>query len=200
MFPRLYLDADVVLSGASARRLIDCLERGEHLAARPAITYDARLSSPVVRSYFRARAQVPAVMTALWGAGAFGLTAAGRARFGQWPDIVADDLFVDRQFQRGEICIADDACVTVTVPRDLSHLLLILRRAQRGKAEWSGRGGPEGRSTLWSTVRDVASLARSGPRCAMDAMTYAALATIAKLAAASTRSTGWERDETSRVP
>lgn len=197
-FPRLYVDADVVVSGDSARTLLDHLRRGEHPAVRPSIVYDAEHASPPVRSYFRARAQVPAVMSALWGAGAFGLSAAARSRFGEWPDIIADDLFVDRQFERRETLIADDAWVTVSVPRDVNHLLLILRRAQRGKLERGNAVGAVGRSTTPSTARDLARLACRGLRPAVDALTYAALATTARVAAVSSRSQSWERDESSR--
>jgi cellulose synthase/poly-beta-1,6-N-acetylglucosamine synthase-like glycosyltransferase len=78
--PRLYLDADEVLSAAAARRVLERLSAGA-VAARPPIRYDSSRSSAPVRSYYRARARIPAVMGSLWRAGVCGLSAAGRARF-----------------------------------------------------------------------------------------------------------------------
>ena len=83
-FPRLYLDADVVLPGSAARVVLERLRSGA-LAARPPIRYEASGASAPVRSYYRARSQVPAVLGSLWGAGVYGLSATGRSRFGALP-------------------------------------------------------------------------------------------------------------------
>src|SRR5918995_216683 len=91
-FPRLYLDADVVLRGSTARQVLEHLARDGAVAARPPFRYDTTHSSRIVRRYYRARSQVPAVMGSIWGAGVYGLTAAGRARFEDHPDLVAEDL------------------------------------------------------------------------------------------------------------
>ena len=105
-FPRIYLDADVVLHGSAARAVLERLRAGA-LAARPPIHYDSGGSSAPVRSYYRARSRVPALQGSLWGAGAYGLSEAGRRRFGAFPDVVAEDLWVDRHFASGEIVIVE---------------------------------------------------------------------------------------------
>ena len=71
--PRIYLDADVVLPGASARAVLERLRAGA-IAARPPIRYDSSGSSAPVRSYYRARSRVPALLESLWGAGVYGLS------------------------------------------------------------------------------------------------------------------------------
>src|SRR5664280_2239687 len=134
-FPRIYLDADVILPGSSARILLERLATGPSLAARPPIHYQTAASSALVRSYFRARARIPAVMNSLWGAGVYGLSEAGRSRFGAYPDVIAEDLFVDQQFERDEIEIVESAPVLVVAPRRTADLTRVLRRAYRGKAE-----------------------------------------------------------------
>ena len=83
-FPRLYVDADVVLAGASARRVLKHLAT-EGLAARPPLRYDTTRSSALVQSYFRARSRMPAVLGSLWGAGVYGLSNAGHARLARFP-------------------------------------------------------------------------------------------------------------------
>jgi hypothetical protein len=205
-FPRLYLDADVTLPGASARLVLERLRNGA-LAARPPLRYDSSASSAPVRGYYRARSQVPAVLGSLWGAGVYGLSAAGRARFEAFPDLVADDLWIDRQFEPHEIEIVDCAPVVVAVPRRSRDLLHTLSRTYRGKEDHRPPSGVDtrARETTAAAVRDLRRLAEAGPRSAADAATYTAFAVTArltrKLAVAAGRgaaATGWERDESSR--
>jgi glycosyltransferase involved in cell wall biosynthesis len=200
-FPRIYLDADVVLQGAAARSVLERLRSGA-VAARPRVAYDSGASSPLVRSYYRARSRVPAVLGSLWGAGVYGLSEAGRSRFDTFPDIVADDLFVDRQFASEEIEIVECAPVIVAVPRRARDLMRVLRRTYRGKAQTAGVD-PHSRSRS-TTVRVLAQLQRlalTGPFALFDALTYTAFATGARLALAlpgAGAAPRWERDESSR--
>jgi glycosyltransferase involved in cell wall biosynthesis len=200
-FPRLYLDADVVLKAASADRVLERLRIGPALAARPPIKYDTKSCTPLVRSYYRARAGVPAVMGSLWGAGVYGLSETGRARFGPYPDVVADDLFVDQYFRRLEVEIVNAPPVVVSAPRRTAVLLRNLRRIHQGN--WENRTLPSSHATqsatTSSTVHDLARLASAGPSKAIDAATYAGLATLARLTLAVPAPTHWERDNSSRV-
>jgi glycosyltransferase involved in cell wall biosynthesis len=204
VFPRLYLDADVVLPGGSARRVIEHLQGGA-LAARPPIRYDSTQSTAPVRSYYRARAEVPAVMRSLWGAGVYGLSGTGRARFGEFPDLTADDLWLDRQFAPEEVEIVDCDPVLVRVPRASRDLVRILQRTYKGKAETRPDAGPDdrARTVTQSALRDLRRLAVSGPRGAVDAGTYAGFAAGARLVLAVRAGRGagarWERDDSSRA-
>jgi glycosyltransferase involved in cell wall biosynthesis len=206
IFPRLYLDADVVLPGPSARLVLERLRAGV-LAARPPLRYDSGLSSAPVRSYYRARAQVPAVLSSLWGAGVYGLSAEGRARFEAFPDLVADDLWIDRQFEPREIEIVDCAPVVVAVPRRSQDLLRMLIRTYRGKDDQRSPAGVDQRTreTTEAALRDLRRLAEGGPRGATDAATYAAFAVTARLkrklgpaSVGAALTAEWERDESSR--
>lgn len=199
--PRIYLDADVILTSVAARRVLEYLHENAALAARPPIEYDARRSSLLVRSYYRARVRVPSVMNAVWGAGAYGLSAVGRARFGEYPDVVADDLFVDQHFEPAEIKIVDAPPVVVKAPRRTADLLRILRRTYQGNGEnrlVSERPARQPETTP-STVRDLALLAMAGPAAAVDAALYAALAVFARLTLLVAAPDRWERDNGSRV-
>ena len=201
--PRLYLDADVTLPGASARRVAERLRDGA-VAARPPVVYCSSESSAAVRRYFRARSRMPSVLGHLWGAGVYGLSAAGRARFDAFPDVMADDLWVDLLFERDEVEIVDCEPVVVTVPRGGRDLAHVLRRTYRGKAE--NGVGPAGanraRETKGTTLRDLQRLALSGPAAAFDAATYVSFAVGVRLRLALEPSTSdrWERDDSSRVP
>jgi len=199
-FPRLYLDADVVLSGHSALTLLDHLRNGPAQAVRPPITYEADGASRPVRRYYEARVRLPAVMSCLWGAGIYGLSEEGRSRFGDYPDIVAEDLFVDRHFAEHEIEIVSCAPAIVKAPRRSTDLVRIMRRSYRGKAELSnGSYGSNRKTTTRDTAREVIDLALEGPRQAADAFIYSAVAVTGRLMTHVGRTDNWERDESSRI-
>jgi glycosyltransferase involved in cell wall biosynthesis len=201
LFPRLYLDADVLLPGSAARRVLQRLRAGV-LAARPPVRYEMRGASAPVRRYYRARSRVPAVLGSLWGAGVYGLSAAGRRRFGDFPDLVADDMWVDGHFADDEVEIVDCSPVVVVVPRRSRDLIRVLRRVYVGKWERTSAPDPEDRApeTIGSTLRDLGRLAVKGPVAALDVATYAAFAVGARLAVSrgSLAGDGWERDDSSR--
>jgi hypothetical protein len=144
---------------------------------------------------------VPALLGSLWGAGVYGLSEAGRSRFDTFPDVVADDLWVDRQFAAHEIEILECAPVEVAVPRRARDLFRVLRRTYRGKAEAADVDPHDrARETTLSTIRQLRRLAAAGPCAALDAATYAAFVVGARLVlAAPLTASRWERDESSRV-
>jgi glycosyltransferase involved in cell wall biosynthesis len=198
--PRIYLDADVVLAPEAARAVLARLDGspGAAVAARPPVRYDAAGSSPLVRRYYRARARIPAVLGSLWGAGVYALSAAGRARFGEFPDLVADDLWVDQLFAAGEVEIVDCPPVTVRAPARTGDLLKVLRRTYRGKAEHHATRPGTAYETSGRTARDVGRLARSGPSGLVDATVYTGLVVAARIAQRMARTDTWERDDSSR--
>lgn len=208
--PRLYLDADVELPLESALAVLRRLRDGA-VAARPPIRYDASGASWLVRRYYRARGRIPAVLGSLWGAGVYGLSAAGRGRFGEFPDLVSDDLWVDQLFSEHEVEIVECAPVTVTTPRSARDLLTVLSRVYRGKAEHHETNPVIARETSSRTATDVARLLRSGPAGGLDAIVYTGFAVAARAlvrvrhglgrmtASRRGRQPRWERDESSRA-
>lgn len=197
-WPRLYLDADIEIDPDALREVFLTLERGEILAARPASRYDTQGASRLVCSFYRARSRIPSTGNAMWGAGAFGLSERGRARFREFPSISprfsGDDLFFDQQFQPFEKAVLDTTPVIVRTPRRASELLRILRRNRRAKAELAGW------PTTKQTVRELVLSVRN-VQGAIDAAVYATFVTLARVRRRQTPdSTGvWERDESSRV-
>ncbi len=198
VFPRIYLDADVVLPATSARLIIEQLRAGPALAARPPISYDTSGADAVVRSYYRARARMFYLTTSLWAApGVYALSASGRARFGAFPDIIAEDLFAGQWFQPAEIEIVGSVPAVVTVPRRTSDLFRVLRRRYQGNVEIRGLPDhPE--STLRSTLRGLAVTAASGPTAAVDAATFMGIAAAVRITRLISPPVGWARDESSR--
>lgn len=198
VFPRIYLDADVILPATSARVIIEHLRAGLALAARPPISYDTSGADVVVRSYYRARGRMFHLKTSLWAAaGVYALSAPGRARFGVCPDIIADDLFAGQWFKPSEIEIVDSAPAVVTVPRRTRDLFHVLRRRYQGNVEIRGLPDHPG-STMPATLHDLAVTATSGPSAAVDAATFMAIAAAVRVTRLLSPPVGWSRDESSR--
>lgn len=196
-WPRLYLDADIEISPEAALDVLDAVARGDVLAARPAFRYVTESSSALVRAYYRARDRLPGTRSGLWGAGAFALGAEGHARFGAFPAVVADDLFVDRQFSASEKRSVPTGPVPVLVPRRARNLMAVLRRQARGSSELALATAD---ATAPSTARQ---LLRSihGPASAADAAVYAALSIASRRRPRRSlaRRPVWERDDSTRV-
>ncbi len=213
LWPRVYLDADTEITPATLRALLENLQEPV-LAARPAFRYDIGRASWPVRSYYRARRRLPSTNEALWGAGVFGLSREAHERIGAFPEVTADDYFVDRAFSDQEKMIVPAPPVLVRTPQDVGSLLSVLRRSQRGPAEQrnpaegmalgTADGSPPGadRGTAAATARELARSVR-GPGSLLDALTYAGLAAVPRLRTTTRRSgtvrPAWERDDSSRV-
>ncbi len=199
-WPRLYLDADIEVTPSTVGELFTTLAEDGTLAARPVFRYDLTGATPLVRSYYRARGRVTERQRVLWGAGAYALSEAGRARFDVFPDVTADDVFVDGMFAAHEKHVVGTAPVVVRAPRDLRGLFAVLRRTYRGNHEMAAAetaSGPQASSG--STLAAVLGTVR-GPVSALDATVYVSAAVTARvLLKLDRRERGWERDDSSRA-
>lgn len=206
-FPRFFLDADLELTYpalvATARALI---ERGA-LAASPRLSIDISGCSRAVRSYYSIWQLMPYGSDSLAG-GVYALTAAGRARFGEFPDVIADDLFVRNLFAPHERVRADDATCVVRPPTTLRDLVRVQTRARVGNGELreqqpEGPADPAGTragKVGWVTRR-VALLARS-PRVWPAVPVHAAVYLLVRARGRRQLRQGdrsWSRDDSSRV-
>ncbi len=195
--PRIYLDADVVLTSRAAQDVIDALSGGL-VAARPPHAFDSSRATWVVRSWYRVRAELPSISSALWGAGCYALSESGRARFDEFPDLVSDDLFIDSLFSADEVTIVATDPVIVTTSRRTADLLRILRRSYRTQSEVTdGTGGLS--SAQRGQLSDLKALLRRSPRRLVDVVVYVAVIALGRIRARTARTTeGWERDSSSR--
>lgn len=134
-FPRIYVDADVIIDRASISRLIQALSRPGVMAAAPLPEVDLTTCSSAVRRFYRADAMMPSHAGGIGGSGVYALSAAGRARFEQFPDVIADDAFVRRHFDHGERVAVQDARSVVVPPSRLRGLIAIKTRSHYGNME-----------------------------------------------------------------
>lgn len=199
LWPRLYLDADIQISAAAVVAVLDTLSEGDVLVARPDSRYDSRGASRLVRSYYRARRRIRGHQLAMWGAGAYGLSEKGHERFGVFPMVTDDDLYVDTRFDVDEkAVVTTDSPSVVTTPTDTKSLLAILRRGHRGDTELVALGhrpGAERNTGVGTAVAVVRSI--RGPLSAIDAAVYLGMA-LASRRHPRNASSRWERDESSR--
>lgn len=196
--PRIYLDADVELTGSAAVDTLRALRDGA-VAGRPPHRFESGRASWTVRRWYAVRSRLPSVSTALWGAGCYALSEEGRARFEEFPEVVADDLFIDSLFARDEVTIVPTDPVVVHTPRTVADLVRILRRKYRSQhPREPGAGGllsPGQRSQ----TGDLRALARDEPTRILDIAVYAGLIAVARLRAKLGPAPRWERDESSRA-
>ena len=66
------------------------------------------------------------------GSGVLALSPAGRARFGRFPDLIADDLYVRSHFSADELRAVEGAESIVVAPRTLRDLVRIKTRSRLG--------------------------------------------------------------------
>ena len=204
-FPRFYVDADVTLPLESLRRIAARLVEGDALAASPVMDLDLRGSSLAVRAYYRIWVQLPYVREGMIGVGVYALSEEGRRRFGEFPEIIADDGYVRTLFDAGERIRVDDAPVRVYAPKGFSDLVRIKTRSRLGRHQLRQRF-PD-LVARERTTKSYGSAARSigvRPWLWPAATIYAAVQVQSRRRArrqlAALTDYVWERDQSSRRP
>ncbi|MGC1419877.1 MAG: glycosyltransferase [Acidimicrobiales bacterium] len=143
LFPRLYLDADVTISQDSVLALLRALDTDVVGVAGPRVEYDFARRPFIVRRFFRAYETVPGLLhwrlSHMEGRGVYGVSRTARARFGEFPDVRADDAFFDRQFTYQEKQNVDDALTIISVPESMKQLVRSEVRVAAGNRELLSR-------------------------------------------------------------
>lgn len=132
---RVYMDADVPAGVSLIRDLAAAVARPGIEAAVPRLVSDASASTWPVRAYYRINARLPVFRGRLFGRGIIALSAAARARFGRFPELTADDMFLDAIVaaeEKAEIA----APIRVVAPRTAQALVRRVARARDGNDEF----------------------------------------------------------------
>lgn len=202
-FPRVYSDADVIITADAIRSLAQRLNAGDVLAVAPKASIDLSRCSWPVRAFYEIRSLLPSANEGIGGSGVYALSEAGRRRFDKFPKITADDGYVRIHFHAEERVTLDFVSSTVFPARTLRALIAVKARAHYGSFElrdlyphlWNNRG----LSNNGSLVRLFRCI-RLWPKIAI----YCFVTIVARHQANNrlrrrVRSLAWERDETSRV-
>ncbi|QEO10258.1 glycosyltransferase [Protaetiibacter larvae] len=195
---RAFVDADVRVDSATLIALAELLSApGGPLAAAPALVVDASRSSWLARQYFRVWEHSDYRRRGHIGSGIYGLSALGRARFAEFPEIIADDRWVELQFAAHERDTSPGT-FTVPAPRTLRAQIRRATRIAAGNRELGERFPELGGRTSSSGVRRLVARVARRPSLWVALPVYAA-GYLAPRFAPRGAVTGWMRDETSRT-
>lgn len=206
-FPRLYVDADVVLGAADVRALTGALaDSPDLLAAAPGRDLPLTGCSWPVRAYYRVWQRLPAVRTGLFGRGVIAVSESGHARIAALPPLMADDLAASLAFCPGERRVVEAARVVVHPPRTWSDLIRRRIRAATSSAELERfqeslpTGAPA--PTARTGTADLRALLRTDPRLLPGVVVFVVAALAARRGSRKAIRNGdfstWLRDESSR--
>ncbi|MFD9409320.1 glycosyltransferase family 2 protein [Streptomyces sp. NPDC059989] len=212
-FPRLYVDADVVVGAADVRALAGALAGSpELLAAAPDREIPLTGCAWPVRAYYGVWQRLPAVREGLFGRGVIAVSEAGHARIAALPPLMADDLAASQAFGPGERRVVEAARVVVRPPRTWADLVRRRIRAATSSAEFerfqaSRRSeGPAAQAGPAPSARtgtaDLRALLRAQPRLLPGVVVFVAAALAARRGSRKAIRSGdfstWLRDESSR--
>jgi glycosyltransferase involved in cell wall biosynthesis len=144
-FPRFYIDADVQVGIVAIRKVVAALRAGDTLAAAPRMELDLAGRPWRVRAFYETWSKLHYVTDAHIGSGVYAVSEAGRARFGRFPDIVADDMFIHSLFDPSERVSVRDAEFVDRAPLTLRGLLRIKGRAAAGNFEYRAKYADQAR-------------------------------------------------------
>lgn len=200
-YPRVYVDADVVIGAADIQRLAAPLGgTGVLLATGPTRRLDTNGASWIVRWYYDTWSSLPQVQSGLFGRGVIALSRAGHERVQTLPQVMADDLAISEAFSSTERLVCLDAEVRVSVPRTGRDLLRRRIRVHTGntQADQENVRTAVSRTSLGTLFQIV----RDRPRAAPKVIVFLAVTVVARLAARrqirSRDFTTWLRDDSSR--
>jgi glycosyltransferase involved in cell wall biosynthesis len=204
VFPRIYLDADVSVSVDALRALADALAEGGALVAAPTFRVDTRGSSWAVRAHYAVWELSDYRVAGLIGSGIYALSRTGRARFGAFPDIIADDRFVQLLFEPAERLTLPEHEFTVRAPRTMKAQVDRTVRIAIGNAQLAAsglvpaRGSADGGGAT-ALIKRVAARPSLWPAFPIYCYGYLRPRFVARKVISRGGVPTWNRDETTRV-
>ncbi|MGW0412542.1 glycosyltransferase [Streptomyces collinus] len=202
-FPRVYVDADVVLTDADVRALTAPLhdETSGVLATAPARRIPLAACAWRVRAYYQVWQRLPAVREGLFGRGVIAVSRSGYERLAALPPLMADDLAASMAFAPEERLVVEAAGVVIQPPRTWRDL--IRRRVRAAVSTAQVERQRAGRQDAPRTSKaDLKALLRREPRLLVAVVVFVAAAVAARRRAEKAiqeQDFGtWLRDESSR--
>ena len=131
VFPRFYVDSDIDIRGEDLLRLADELENGIELVS-PRVEYDMARMSLAAGAINRYACKLPHIRQDAFHC-VLGVTAKARARWAQFPDVIADDTFIEAHVLPSEKKIAQNVSAQVRPPARLHQWIAVRTRWRRGE-------------------------------------------------------------------
>ncbi|MFV0429709.1 MAG: glycosyltransferase [Arachnia sp.] len=196
---RVYIDADVRITGADITRLLGALG-GPVLVAAPSRHLHLARSAPAVRWYYDVWQRLPNVGSGVFGRGVTAFSAAGHARLRSLPRVMSDDLLASEAFAPDERAVVATARVHVEAPRSYPDLLRRRVRVVTGNQQLDGMQLRTGGAK--TSPAALARIATASPLMPAKVAHFLLTTAIARAWAAARGIHGtsgqWLRDESSR--
>jgi len=199
-FPRIYLDADVIVSLETVDALCAKLNEG-YLAVSPIVKMNLKSCSYIVKSYYDIWLSLPYCKAGMIGAGIYALSENGRKRFESFPDIIADDEYVRLHFNENERTKLTDQYSLVNAPKHISGLIKIKTRSRLGGYELRKKYPDlfnNNKKNYTKVIKQYIFKMHAWPKFTIYLLVNIVSRIRAKQLLASNDFT-WERDDTSRV-
>lgn len=131
--PRIYLDADVIMTPPLLMQLIEKLQQSDPAYASGTLRIKPT-GGPIWHAYAKFWASVPFMSQGVPGCGLFAVNDAGRQKWGKFPDIISDDTYVRLLFKPEER-YSVQASYDWPIVSGFRRLVKVRRRQDRGVAE-----------------------------------------------------------------
>ena len=192
VFPRIYLDGDVVLSTQAARDLADALAPGDALVAGIPGSYVLDDVPLGVQLFYEFRQRLPVFADGIIGAGVYALSEQGRARFDEWPEILGDDQFIFRLFDAEERAVLRHHTTFVEPAPDLRTVVRRGVRVRRGNRELTdGAGGVPRLAPPSAGFGRAFRASLRNPRGWLSAAVFTGVTLVIRARTRSARSSDW---------
>ena len=172
------------------------------VVAAPTAVVDFKGRLPWVQSFYKVWTELPYFTEGVIGAGFYAFSKRGRERFGEWPDIIADDEYARLMAAPSERGVNRDHTFTITPPTQLRMVAKIQTRARAGLYQLHAKFPELLRNETTNPARTLKVIA-GRPDLWLHAPIYLGVMSFAKLMAHRKLRKGqqkvWERDETARA-
>ena len=130
-YPRIYLDADILLPIETVSALCEAIVSG-YLAVSPEAKMDLSGSTWLVKAYYDVWLSLPYCRAGMMGTGVYALSEGGRRRFTEFPEVIADDAYVRCLFKESERGVTRGHYSVVNAPKTIVSLTKIKTRSRLG--------------------------------------------------------------------
>ncbi|MCR9069029.1 MAG: glycosyltransferase [Rhodobacteraceae bacterium] len=193
--PVICLDADLDVTAEALAELLAPIAAGRAQAACGQMDVDTSAVGGMVRAFYRGWRAHPYFTNGKFG-GLFALSAEAAAQVFPLPEITADDEYIRRSFDAGDIAFVPGCRFLARAPRTLSSLVRVRRRSLRGAREVTrmGKATPDRGRT-----RAMLSHALRVPADAIPVAVFLMVSAWVRLSLLTMRAAPrWERDLTTR--
>jgi hypothetical protein len=201
-YPRVYVDADVVIDCAAVRQLVAALDQSGVLAVAPDRRLDTAGRPLIVRWYYQIWELLPAIREGLYGRGVIAVGRDGHRILAELPEAMGDDLAASVAFPAEARRVVQNAVVQVHTPRAVGDLIKRRVRSLTATAQMRGLR-PEHTDQARTSRADLVKLVRTRPALLPRLAVFLAVTVVARVKARRPIREGdfstWLRDESSRT-